>query len=698
MISTQGWRFIGRIINRLRADEGWLTVFAVLAAVVIVAGSLEEARWLRRLPSLYACAVLAATISMITARLVRNGRLGGLLVAAAGLIFSVLTAAEAWPSWLLITSNLRYAILAIFQPNQPLPTTVTLPAWMLERFSQLAEAVSIWQQGVSTGEAGTAPQIFTLILLLTVWAVSAWAGWATFRYQRPLIALLPAGFLLAANIYFAGSQVIWLAPFMAMLVILAMRIRQFRLERSWEANNIDYSPEYRLELYLSGLMVAATVAGFMFLTPTLRVSAVSSAFWNVFRKPYKALEARVEHFLPDLDHSPRSLVDRGVSGGGGLPRSHLIGDAPDLSEQVVMTVSTNDPDPIKNGAFVNYRWRGITFSNYDGHGWTNPPKLTIDSVEPGEVWRSPNQQATRTVRQVFEITASPAYWLYGLAEPLAADRSFQVHLRGPNDVVGFEANTRNYTLISQIPNASESDLRSVISSNADVLATYLTLPDSMSGRVLALAEEVTAESQTPYDKAKALETHLRTYPYDLNVPQPPADIEITDYFLFDLQRGYCDYYATSMVVMARSLGLPARLAVGYAAGTYNNERRHFSVVEADAHSWPELYFFDYGWIPFEPTAAQPAFIHQPLEPKEDATHQTSLDLTDELVQLRRQSWLMHGVWRWALIAFSLLALLLVLRSLWREWCLRRQAANPGNLPISDWRGGETAWMCPLPPG
>jgi hypothetical protein len=80
---------------------------------------------------------------------------------------------------------------------------------------------------------------------------------------------------------------------------------------------------------------------------------------------------------------------------------------------------------------------------------------------------------------------------------------------------------------------------------------------------------------------------------------------MVDYFLFDLQQGYCDYYATSMVVLARAAGLPARMAVGYASGAYDSANNRYIVTEADAHSWPEIYFPEYGWIPFEPTAAQP---------------------------------------------------------------------------------------------
>jgi hypothetical protein len=125
-------------------------------------------------------------------------------------------------------------------------------------------------------------------------------------------------------------------------------------------------------------------------------------------------------------------------------------------------------------------------------------------------------------------------------------------------------------------------------------------------RVKDLAIRLTASVPTPYDRAKAIESYLRTYPYSLDVPHPPSQRDLVDYFLFDLGKGYCDYYASAMVVLSRAAGIPARLAIGYASGDYNLNSKRYVVSEADAHSWVEVYFPGIGWIPFEPTAAQPA--------------------------------------------------------------------------------------------
>jgi hypothetical protein len=121
-----------------------------------------------------------------------------------------------------------------------------------------------------------------------------------------------------------------------------------------------------------------------------------------------------------------------------------------------------------------------------------------------------------------------------------------------------------------------------------------------------LAWEVVDQEETGYDQARALETYLRAYTYTLDLPPPPNDVDLVDHFLFSQQEGYCDYYASAMVVMARTVGIPARLAAGYAQGTYDHEGGRWVVTEQDAHSWVEIYFRGIGWIEFEPTAGQPA--------------------------------------------------------------------------------------------
>ena len=97
---------------------------------------------------------------------------------------------------------------------------------------------------------------------------------------------------------------------------------------------------------------------------------------------------------------------------------------------------------------------------------------------------------------------------------------------------------------------------------------------------------------------------MRKLPYTLDVPPPPKDREVVSWFLNDLGKGYCNDLASAMVVLARLSGVPARLAIGYGSGNYDRQADQYTITEMDAHSWAEVYFPGYGWIPFEPTPSR----------------------------------------------------------------------------------------------
>jgi transglutaminase-like putative cysteine protease len=124
---------------------------------------------------------------------------------------------------------------------------------------------------------------------------------------------------------------------------------------------------------------------------------------------------------------------------------------------------------------------------------------------------------------------------------------------------------------------------------------YLQLPDSITERTHELAREVTKTYDNNYAKAQAIERYLRAeLKYNEALATPPPNVDKVDYILFEAKEAYCDYYASSMIVMLRSLGIPARLAAGFARGTYEAEVDSFHVLNKDAHSWVEVYFPEYG--------------------------------------------------------------------------------------------------------
>jgi len=139
---------------------------------------------------------------------------------------------------------------------------------------------------------------------------------------------------------------------------------------------------------------------------------------------------------------------------------------------------------------------------------------------------------------------------------------------------------------------------------------YLQIPKDFSLRITELAQQIAGDEPTAYDKTMAITQYLRrTINYSVTIENPPDNREPLEWFLFDQRAGFCNYYASSEVMMLRSLGVPARLAVGYAQGAWNDDQKAYVVLGKDSHSWPEVYFPGIGWVPFEPTVSQPLGVY-----------------------------------------------------------------------------------------
>lgn len=155
--------------------------------------------------------------------------------------------------------------------------------------------------------------------------------------------------------------------------------------------------------------------------------------------------------------------------------------------------------------------------------------------------------------------------------------------------------------------AAESNLNDV--GNDEIINQYTQLPVDLPPSVKELAMKITAEKNSWYEKVKEIESYFKKgdYTYDQrDVAVPEPDEDYVEQFLFDTKKGYCDNFSTSMVVLVRSLGIPARWAKGYTEGEFkgldeSSKNRIFEVTNNNAHSWVEVYFPGNGWVPFEPT-------------------------------------------------------------------------------------------------
>ena len=160
-----------------------------------------------------------------------------------------------------------------------------------------------------------------------------------------------------------------------------------------------------------------------------------------------------------------------------------------------------------------------------------------------------------------------------------------------------------YRTISNVSVATDDDLREAPTEYSGFITDhYLQLPPSLPQRVRDLAERVTTGLDNPLDKAVAIRDYLRSpaFTYSQDIEAPPPEMDGVDWFLFESREGYSDYYGSAMAVMLRSLGVPARMAAGYAPGELSEEGYRV-IRDWDSHGWVQAYFPNYGWIDFEPT-------------------------------------------------------------------------------------------------
>ena len=171
----------------------------------------------------------------------------------------------------------------------------------------------------------------------------------------------------------------------------------------------------------------------------------------------------------------------------------------------------------------------------------------------------------------------------------------------------FQAN-ETYAMVSFVSLATDDELREAGTDyNSFITDHYLQLPASLPQRVRDLAENLTQGAANPLDKTLAIQRYLRgsTFVYSQDISAPPIGADGVDYFLFETKTGYSDYFGSSMTVMLRAVGVPARMAAGYAPGEYDSEADVRVIRDSDSHGWVQGYFPGYGWIDFEPTPRWP---------------------------------------------------------------------------------------------
>ncbi|MEF8857589.1 MAG: transglutaminase domain-containing protein [Halolamina sp.] len=243
-------------------------------------------------------------------------------------------------------------------------------------------------------------------------------------------------------------------------------------------------------------------------------------------------------------------------------------------------------------------WKVGSYDRYTGNGWVRTGEATqYDGPLAGPPGDS--RRVEQTVTAKTPLNSMPAAWKPVAVEGSVA-RATQVTEQDGLRAATAISEGESYTVVSEVAQYSTPELQNAGTDYPDRIENrYLGLPDSTPDRVAERTDQVVEDANTPYEAAVAIEQYLEAEKrYSLNVRQPEGNI--ADSFLFEMDAGYCTYYATTMVTMLRTQGVPARFVTGYTSGERVAEDK-WVVRGLDAHAWVEVYFPEVGWVAFDPT-------------------------------------------------------------------------------------------------
>jgi hypothetical protein len=410
--------------------------------------------------------------------------------------------------------------------------------------------------GVTAGSTVTLAPAGVIALTVATVCLAALCGWLVTarRTPWPVVALAGSMFLVRANVTRVYEDRFPL--FMVAAVALVALVYSPTLRRLW--------------LALPASLLALALIGVTWQLPAAR------------------------HTLPLEVVDP--LAGLATTGAPGLEGNQLpLHGAFHPSDRPVMSVRTDEP------ALRPY-WRMSVFDTYDGHGWDT--EAVTARPTPAASWL-PGSSAADVFTHVRLL--EPARALVSAGQPVAASiDTAAIYAAGSFDPVRIES-------LVTLPAGTEYEVAGSLAGDASepagALSADLQLP-SEPARIAILAHSLVRGQRDPLGRALAIESYLRDsgrFQYDVNAGSSARGDAVDD-FLFHSRRGYCNQFASALVVLARSAGIPARLVTGYATGAPEGDA--FLVRERDAHSWSEVYT-QTGWVQLDPT---PGFNPDPSAP------------------------------------------------------------------------------------
>ncbi|MEA2578246.1 MAG: hypothetical protein QOD78_1834 [Chloroflexota bacterium] len=584
---------------RLAPQQGWFSLLLVAALCLSLAMSLDDA-------------VLVLGEGNVTDFLA--------WVALAGVLIGVLGPTVGWGRWTThlvgaafaaLITPLLVGLVVVSMDGSPVVAIGTPHALFQVTSDQVLVAWSdlVVHHHLSTFAFGH----HLLVLGLVVWASSQFASYAAFGHRRPLNAVIVIGLLMLANMSLTvRDQLPYLVLYSLAALFLLVRFHTFDEQSDWLRRRIG-DPSAISGLYLRGgtLFIAVAVTGSLLLTKVAASDPLAGAWTDVGSRLIE-LSRAIEPFLPSSG-SGRSI---GPSFGPNAITSGVWTTSDDPFLRVTLADKSDDMPYIA----------AVIYQTFDRTGWTRgaPPAAPRDAGE--SLLAGTADEVPTAGRRELTVTITPLVArseVFTPTMPLKVDIPTGVILEGTGGY--FEGLTRGtsstpYTITALIP-ASEADggptqakLRQAgLAYPAEVMALYgpdTVADDALGDASRELMREIRTRAgprATPYDLVATtmnILTDTSRFAYDTDVrDEGCGDVSIVECFA-QIKRGYCEYYASTMAVLLREMGVPTRLVEGYLPGQVDHASGSSLIRMNDSHAWVQVYFPGYGWMDFDPTGAQ----------------------------------------------------------------------------------------------
>jgi transglutaminase-like putative cysteine protease len=499
-----------------------------------------------------------------------------------------------------------------------------------ERLLSMAGRIQFIIQDIMAHKEVTDNLLFLLLMGMLFWFLGVFGGYQLIRRGRIWLVILPiglTGFVIHNFDKYVESRGLYIATLLFVLLVLLARMTYVQLRVKWDVNRTHVPPETGYDLSRFAVIITLVFVILAWNTPafTSTINSISSLYQTVNR-PWLDMKDRMSFIFSSLKATVGLTSER-------YRDTQPLGEGSTLSDRVVFNIDA--PNYPYEG--VRYYWKARVYDTYLDGIWSNSFQ-EVQSYSPDSQFVisgifPKRQEITFKIRPfdgiITLLTPSQPVWISRLGTIV-----YGTLPDGSIDLIAHEANPfirpgEMYEVRSSLPDFTQKDLREASTEYPDwIVQNYLQIPESITPRTRILAQRITEGFETPYDKAEAITVFLRSnIEYSPIIDTPPENQDVIDWFLFDYRRGFCNYYATAEIILLRLAGIPARWAMGYAEGQrevegefiplrgeqelmlqVTPERANFVVRSLDAHSWPEVYFPDLGWVEFEPTVSQTPII------------------------------------------------------------------------------------------